>query len=215
MMSVVFLLRFGLGAISYSALTPGGLFAPMLVLGARLGFLYGDVCSYWFPTVVPNPTSLAICGMAAFFAAVVRAPMTGIILTIEMTSSFTMLLPMLSACFAAMTVPTLLRNVPIYDSLRQRLTQNRHARFPRRGWSSWVHSVNLIWATRTGLTHWQRFTTAGVIPSPSSIKEGNFRGLAFTSLWVPWEQTSNCESTLHLGKQNVRRYPHIWCHGAE
>jgi chloride channel protein, CIC family len=44
------------------------------------------------PHVVPNPISLAIVGMAAFFAAVVRAPMTGIILTIEMTSSFTMLL---------------------------------------------------------------------------------------------------------------------------
>ena len=108
----------------------------MLVLGAQLGFLYGKVCSYWFPTVAPNPTSLAIVGMAAFFAAVVRAPMTGIILTIEMTSSFRMLLPMLTACFAAMTVPTLLRNAPIYDSLRQRLTQNRHARFPSHQWDA-------------------------------------------------------------------------------
>jgi CIC family chloride channel protein len=35
-----------------------------------------------------------------------------------MTGSFTMLLPMLSACFAAMLVPTLLGNAPIYDSLR-------------------------------------------------------------------------------------------------
>ena len=128
-MCLVFLLRFGMGAISYAALTPGGLFAPMLVLGAQIGFLYGKVCSYWFPTVVPNPTSLAIVGMAAFFTAVVRAPMTGIVLIIEMTSSFTMLLPMLTACFASMFIPTLLRNAPIYDSLRQRLIRNRHARF--------------------------------------------------------------------------------------
>jgi CIC family chloride channel protein len=118
--SVVFLIRFGLGAVSYSALTPGGLFAPMLVLGAQLGFLYGTVCSYWFPAAVPNPTSLAVVGMASFFTAVVRAPMTGIVLIIEMTSSFTMLLPMLAGCFAAMTVPTLLRDAPIYDSLRSR-----------------------------------------------------------------------------------------------
>jgi CIC family chloride channel protein len=121
MMLIVFLLRFGLGTISYAALTPGGLFAPMLVLGAQLGFLYGTVCSWWFPTVAPNPTSLAVVGMAAFFAAVVRAPITGIVLVIEMTSSFTLLLPMLAACFAAMTVPTLLRDAPIYDSLRERL----------------------------------------------------------------------------------------------
>jgi len=58
--------------------------------------------------------------MAAFFTAVVRAPVTGIILVTEMTASFTLLLPMLSACFAAMLVPNLLRNPPIYDSLRER-----------------------------------------------------------------------------------------------
>ena len=125
MMSMVFVLRFGLGAISYAALTPGGLFAPMLVLGAQLGFLYGTVCSYWFPTVAPNPTSLAVVGMAAFFTAVVRTPITGIVLAIEMTSSFTTLLPMLAACFAAIAVPTLLRDAPIYDSLRQRLFRSK------------------------------------------------------------------------------------------
>jgi CIC family chloride channel protein len=129
-MPVIFFLRFGLGAISYSASTPGGLFAPMLVLGAQLGFLYGTVCSHWFPAVAPNPTSLAIVGMAAFFTAVVRAPITGIVLVTEMTSSFTMLLPMLAACFAAMAVPTLIRNRPIYESLRKRPAQNSHARFP-------------------------------------------------------------------------------------
>jgi CIC family chloride channel protein len=59
--------------------------------------------------------------MAAFFTAVVRAPVTGIILVIEMTASFTLLLPMLSACFAAMLVPNLLGNAPIYDSLRERI----------------------------------------------------------------------------------------------
>jgi hypothetical protein len=58
--------------------------------------------------------------MAAFFTAVVRAPVTGIILVTEMTGCFTLLLPMLSTCFAAMAVPTLLGNAPIYDSLRER-----------------------------------------------------------------------------------------------
>jgi CIC family chloride channel protein len=58
--------------------------------------------------------------MAAFFTAVVRAPLTGIVLVIEMTASFTLLLPMLAACFAAMLIPNLLRSPPIYDSLRER-----------------------------------------------------------------------------------------------
>ena len=120
MLSVVFLLRFGLGPLSYAAGTPGGLFAPILVLGSQSGLLFGNICYQWFPAAVANPTALGIVGMAAFFTAVVRAPVTGIILVTEMTGSFTLLLPMLSACFAAMLVPNLLRNAPIYDSLRER-----------------------------------------------------------------------------------------------
>jgi len=126
MLSVVFLLRFGLGPLSYAAGTPGGLFAPILVLGSQSGLLFGIFCDQWFPTAAPNPAALAVVGMAAFFTAVVRAPLTGIILVTEMTASFTLLLPMLSACFAAMLVPNLLRSAPIYDSLRERtLERNR------------------------------------------------------------------------------------------
>jgi chloride channel protein, CIC family len=117
---IMFLFRFALGAVSYAARTPGGLFAPMLVLGSQSGLLFGIFCHQWFPALVPQPTALAIVGMAAFFTAVVRAPVTGIILVTEMTGSLTLLLPMLSSCFAAMAVPTLLRDPPIYDSLRER-----------------------------------------------------------------------------------------------
>jgi chloride channel protein, CIC family len=117
-LSLLFVLRFALGPVSYAAGTPGGLFAPMLVLGSQSGLVFGILCSRWFPSVVAHPTGLAVVGMAAFFTAVVRAPVTGIILVIEMTGSFALFLPMLGACFAAMVVPTLLRDPPIYDSLR-------------------------------------------------------------------------------------------------
>jgi CIC family chloride channel protein len=120
LLAPVFVLRFGLGAVSYAAQTPGGLFAPLLVLGAQSGRLFGTGCTYWLPALAPDPTALTVVGMAAFFTAVVRAPLTGIILVTEMTGSFTLLLPMLSACFAAMLVPTLLRDPPVYDSLRER-----------------------------------------------------------------------------------------------
>ena len=117
-LALVFVLRFALGPVSYAAGTPGGLFAPMLVLGSQTGVLFGILCGSLFPGVATNPTELAVVGMAAFFTAVVRAPVTGIILVMEMTGTFTQFLPMLGACFAAMLVPTLLRDPPIYDSLR-------------------------------------------------------------------------------------------------
>jgi CIC family chloride channel protein len=125
LLPLAFLLRFGLGAVSYAARTPGGLFAPMLVLGAQLGLLFGSLCRLAYPGLDMSPEAFAVVGMAAYFTGVVRAPVTGIVLIMEMTASFTMLLPMLGACFAAMVVPTLLGNSPIYDSLRERPAPDR------------------------------------------------------------------------------------------
>ena len=123
----VFLVRFGLGPLSYAAGTPGGLFAPMLVLGSQSGLILGTFFCRWFPYLAERPTAFAVVGMAAFFTAVVRAPVTGIVLVTEMTGCFTLLLPMLLACFTAMTVPTLLGDPPIYDSLRRPETDKRRA----------------------------------------------------------------------------------------
>jgi CIC family chloride channel protein len=119
LLPAIFLLRLGLGAVSYAAGTPGGLFAPMLVLGAQLGLFFGLLSRLAIPDLAIQPEALAVVGMAAFFTGVVRAPLTGIVLVTEMTASVTMLLPMLAACFVAMLVPTLLRDPPIYDSLRE------------------------------------------------------------------------------------------------
>lgn len=58
----------------------------------------------------------------------VRAPLTGIVLITEMTGNVTMLLPMLGACFMAMLVPTLLRDAPIYDALRELTLQSEAKR---------------------------------------------------------------------------------------
>jgi CIC family chloride channel protein len=123
---VLLIVRLVLSQVSYAARTPGGLFAPMMALGTQGGLIFGVVCAWVFPTVVPQPTSFALVGMAAFFAAVARAPVTGIILVTEMTGSFTLLLPMLAACFTAMVVPSLTGNPPVYDSLRE-LTLADHA----------------------------------------------------------------------------------------
>jgi CIC family chloride channel protein len=121
MLPAVFGVRFVLGAVSYAAKTPGGLFAPLLVLGASFGQLLGVLFQLCFPAVAQHPHAFAIVGMAALFAAAVRAPLTGIVLVTEMTAAFPLLLPMLVASFAALVVPTLLREPPIYDSLRERV----------------------------------------------------------------------------------------------
>ncbi|WP_286597945.1 ClC family H(+)/Cl(-) exchange transporter [Variovorax sp. J22P240] len=117
--ALIFVIRFALGPISYAAGTPGGLFAPMLVLGAQIGLVFGRLYGEWFPAGA-SPTAYAVVGLAAFFTAVVRAPLTGICLAVEMTGSVNLLLPMLAACFGAMVVMNLLGIPPIYDLLRER-----------------------------------------------------------------------------------------------
>lgn len=114
----VFALRLALSALSYAAGAPGGLFAPMLTLGAQSGLIFGSAAQAFDPHA-PDPKIFALVGMAAFFAAVVRAPITGLVLVTEMTGDSSVLLAMLVASFSAMLVPTLVGQPPIYDSLRQ------------------------------------------------------------------------------------------------
>jgi CIC family chloride channel protein len=127
MIPLAFLLRFVLGAVSYAAATPGGLFAPMLVLGAQLGVLVVALCRMALPALDVDATAFAVVGMAAFFTGVVQAPVTGIVLVAEMPGGFTMLLPMLGACFAAMLIPNLLHGTPIYESLREHAARRQRS----------------------------------------------------------------------------------------
>ena len=136
MLPVVFLLRLALGALSYSAGTPGGLFAPLLTLGAQFGLFFGLACRLAFPGLNIQPEGFAVVGMAALFTGIVRAPLTGIVLATEMTADVTMLLPMLGACAMAMLTPTLLKDPPIYDSLRERTVARERARLDRVGRAS-------------------------------------------------------------------------------
>jgi CIC family chloride channel protein len=131
LLPVVFLIRFALGSLSYSAGTPGGLFAPLLVLGAQFGLFFGLACQLAFPGLNIQPEGFAVVGMAALFTGIVRAPLTGIVLATEMTDNVTMLLPMLGACAMAMLTPTLLKDPPIYDSLRERTVNRERARLAR------------------------------------------------------------------------------------
>ncbi|MBY0288573.1 MAG: ClC family H(+)/Cl(-) exchange transporter [Mycobacteriaceae bacterium] len=117
------LVRFVAGPLSYSAAVPGGLFAPLLAVGALWGLLFVGV----FGAVWPGDASglavpMALVGMAAFFGATVRAPVTAVVLVMEMTATTAVGIPMLAATAAAVLVAELTKSPPIYDSLRERMS---------------------------------------------------------------------------------------------
>jgi NhaP-type Na+/H+ and K+/H+ antiporter len=58
-----------------------------------------------------------ILAMTGFFSAIVRAPLTGIVLLLEMTGSFTSMLPLALVAIIASTTADLLKSTPIYHSL--------------------------------------------------------------------------------------------------
>jgi CIC family chloride channel protein len=132
LLPLLFIIRLFLSCGSYAAGTPGGLFAPLLLLGAQMGFFFGAL--FYPDASAPNVHAIlfAVVGMAALFSAVVRAPLTGMILVTEMTGNSIELLPMLAACFTAMALATLLGGAPIYDSLKERALRLGPAREPEK-----------------------------------------------------------------------------------
>jgi len=123
--AILFLVRFVLGPLCYAPGLPGGLFAPLLVIGAAAGLLLGMGAETLVPALKTPLAAFAAVGMGALFVAVVGAPVTGIALVVEMTGATTLFVPLLTACASALAVPALLGCRPIYDTLRDRDTARR------------------------------------------------------------------------------------------
>jgi CIC family chloride channel protein len=117
---IFFAVRFLLSTSSYGTGAAGGIFAPLLALGALLGLGLGEIARTYFPAAVPVPAVFAVVGMAAYFAAIFRAPLTGIVLIVEMTGNYQQILPLLVACFCAYAVAEWLKDLPIYEALLDR-----------------------------------------------------------------------------------------------
>jgi H+/Cl- antiporter ClcA len=101
---------------SYSSGTPGGIFLPMLAIGALLGSLSNSLL---VPMGVPSGylENFILIGMVGFFTAVVRAPITGAVLITEMAGSFAHFPAFILVSVIASIVSGLLKTKPIYDSL--------------------------------------------------------------------------------------------------
>jgi CIC family chloride channel protein len=121
LIALFFIARMAIGPLCYAAGTPGGLFAPLLAVGAAFGALFAGTADMVMPGFGLSQAGFAVVGMAALFAAIVRAPMTAVVMTMEMTGRTDLVLPMLTACFGAILVTTLMGSTPIYDSLRERM----------------------------------------------------------------------------------------------
>lgn len=123
---VIFLLRFAFSMVSYGSGLPGGIFLPILSLGAVIGAVYAVFMANvgWLPRTYE--INLIIFAMAGYFAGIGKAPFTAILLITEMVGNLTNLMAMAVLALVAYVVVDLLGGAPIYESLLRRMTtQNR------------------------------------------------------------------------------------------
>ncbi|WP_440682483.1 H(+)/Cl(-) exchange transporter ClcA [Cysteiniphilum halobium] len=116
----LFILRFVTTLVSYGTGVPGGIFAPMLALGTIFGMFFGIITHALFPALITNPQVFAVAGMSALFTATVSAPLTGIVLVVEMTMNYALILPLIVTCFSATITAIFMGGSPIYSTLLSR-----------------------------------------------------------------------------------------------
>jgi len=122
---LIFVGRFIFSTVSFGSGAPGGIFFPLLVLGGFIGGAFATAGIQYFGMDPVYLSNFVILAMAGYFAAIVRAPLTGIVLIFEMTGSVNHMLSLSIVSITAYIVATLLRSKPIYESLMDRLLAKR------------------------------------------------------------------------------------------
>ncbi|MBL7478973.1 H(+)/Cl(-) exchange transporter ClcA [Legionella bononiensis] len=117
---LLIVIRFFTTMMSYSTSIPGGIFAPMLALGTLLGLAAYHIFGYFSIDTSIHPGMFAVAGMGALFAASVRSPITGVVLVVEMTQNYSLILPLMITCITSTTIVQLMGNEPIYTQLLER-----------------------------------------------------------------------------------------------
>lgn len=107
-------------SLSFGSGAPGGIFMPVLSVGALSGLLLGLIAVKLGldPKYIPD---FCVCAMAGALSSCVKAPVTSILLIAEMTGSLTHLMPVAAVSFFALFVSDILKIHPVYEVLLERI----------------------------------------------------------------------------------------------
>jgi CIC family chloride channel protein len=110
---------------SYPVGVPAGIFSPMLTFATTVGLIFGALLELGLAqATLPIPpmigTAFAVVAMGGLFSATIRAPLVGVVLAVELTGSYELILPLIVTCVTAHVVAEYLRGRPIYEVLLER-----------------------------------------------------------------------------------------------
>jgi len=115
----LFVVKFIATALCFGSGVSGGLFLPTLLMGATLGSFLGTIFGQIIPGFEPNIAIFALVGMGSYFAAVIRAPFTSIIMVFEMTRDYDIIMPLMIANVVSYFLSSKLNPKSIYESISE------------------------------------------------------------------------------------------------
>jgi chloride channel protein, CIC family len=95
----------------------GGIFSPALFFGAAVGLVFGDLCGFFLNLEPSDRIALTVAGMSACFGAVVRAPITSILIVFEMTHQFSLVPLLMIGTIASQAVSRSLCRADFYNGV--------------------------------------------------------------------------------------------------
>jgi CIC family chloride channel protein len=104
-------------ALSFASGTPGGLWAPVLFMGAMLGAMVGMIEQQLLPSIAVPVGAYALVGMGALFAGIMRAPMTSVFMVLEVSGNYSIILPVILCNTISYLISRGFQKVPLFDEL--------------------------------------------------------------------------------------------------
>lgn len=129
---VVLAFRFVAALLNMSCGVPCGVFIPMLAIGATIGALASLIFTEAFGMDPAYSDLIVMICMATFFTCVVRAPITGIVMVVELTGSFVSLLPVTIGVAIGYMVGEIAGTEPIYEAFLIQFMKERGEREEKR-----------------------------------------------------------------------------------
>lgn len=139
---VIFAIRFFCHLYFYGSGLPGGIFLPVLTIGALIGAIFGQVLTTFGYIDDSLLRCFIVYAMAGYFTAICKAPLTGLLLISEMVGSVTGFMPMAIVVLSAYVFADILGSVPVYEGLLN-IQLGKNARKSRGYYATFVLPVEI------------------------------------------------------------------------
>jgi CIC family chloride channel protein len=123
--------------LSYGFGGCGGIFSPTLFFGGMSGLLIAGLVGLFMPMPGEDSVTLAVVGMSACLGAVVRAPVTGILIVFEMTHQFSLVPVLMIGALVSQAISRRMMSANFYDAILEQDGYKLEKLLPPRDFQSW------------------------------------------------------------------------------